>query len=129
MSSTIIAALTATAVITGALGIAYAVFTSARVKTTIELYQTENEAQGKRIKSLEDEGRIHAEQIGSLKRENDTLRDLATGRSAVEALSAALRTEQSLRREEHNAMMLLLGEMKESLAELWRGMAELLGKR
>ena len=125
--SPVLSILAAVAAIAGALGIFYAVFTSARVKTTIELYQTENEAQGKRIKSLEDDSRIKAEQIGSLKRENDTLRDLATGRSAVEALAATLTAEQSLRREEHNAMMLLLGEMKESLSEVWRAVAEFVG--
>lgn len=125
----ILTVLAAIAAVAGGLGVAYAVFTSSRVQTTIRLYQQENEAQGKRIKSLEDEGRIHAEQIGSLKRENETLRDLATGRSLLEGLVASIAEHEQLRQTEHRAMMELLREMKESLSELWRAVAEMLGRR
>ena len=125
----ILTVLAAIAAVAGGLGVAYAVFTSSRVQTTIRLYQQENEAQGKRIKSLEDEGRIHAEQIGSLKRENETLRDLATGRSLLEGLVASIAENEQLRQTEHRAMMELLREMKESLSELWRAVAEMLGRR
>lgn len=125
----VLSVLGAVAGLAGALGIAYAVFTAAKVKTTIELYQTENEAQGKRIKSLEEDARLQAEQIGGLKRENETLRDLATGRSVLEGLAADVRQAETLRLEEHREMMGLLREMKESLAELWRAVAEMLGRR
>lgn len=74
----IFAILAAIVGITGALGIAYAVFTSARVKQTIELYEKENKAQGTRISSLEIE-------VEKLREQNEVLRDLATGKSAIDA--------------------------------------------
>lgn len=79
--------------IAGMLGIAYAVFTSARVAKTIELYKLENEAQGKRIKSLEDEDKVKAERLAAVERENVLLRDLATGNTAIQTLAKVISQE------------------------------------
>lgn len=87
---TVIAAVLA---LSGTLGIAYAVFTSARVSKTIELYKLENEAQGKRIATLEQEDRAKAERLAAVERENILLRDLATGTSAIQTLTKVIHQE------------------------------------
>jgi hypothetical protein len=115
------------AALAGILGIAYAVFTSARVQKTLELYKEENAAQGKRIDSLEKERNVATERIAALERENVVLRDLATGRSVMEKLAQDVTTNEALRREEHNAMMALLVELKDMIHELWTGMVRFLG--
>lgn len=117
------------ATVAGGLGIAYAVFTSARVQSTINLYKEENTAQGKRITTLEAETRVSLEKLEALRRENDMLRDLATGRSVMDGLASDLRASEEMRRQEHQAMMVLLREMHEQLVELWRGIGQFMGRR
>lgn len=97
--------ITAIATVAGALGIAYAVFTSARVQSTINLYKEENTAQGKRITTLEGDNRLALEKLEAMRRENDMLRDLATGRTAIEALAADIRVSNGERAAEHQALM------------------------
>ena len=105
------------ATIAGGLGIAYAVFTSARVQSTINLYKEENTAQGKRISTLETETRVAQEKLTALQRENDMLRDLATGRTAVEALSREIRDAEAQRKDEHVEIVRLLTAIRDRLSQ------------
>lgn len=91
--NSVLTAVTAVLGVIAGLGVAYAVFTSARVSKTIELYKLENEAQGKRIKTLEEEDRAKAERLAAVERENLLLRDLATGRTATEELGRLIHQE------------------------------------
>jgi len=113
--------------IIGLLGVAYAVFTSARVTKTLELYKAENEAQGKRIASLEAEDARKTERLAAVERENVVLRDLATGRSVMEALANDIRAAETLRRTEHESMMSVLSDMKDMINEMWQGMVRFFG--
>lgn len=112
----------------GLLGIAYAVFTSARVQKTVDLYKLENEAQGKRIATLEADIARSTERLAAVEKENAVLRDLATGRTIMEALARDIREAESLRKEEHREMMARLDEMKEALAEIWQGVVSYFGR-
>lgn len=96
------------AAVSGGFGIAYAVFTSAKVQSTINLYKEENTAQGKRITTLDADVRVAKEALEAMKRENDMLRDLATGKTALEAMMATLTREETQRHAEHQAMMVVL---------------------
>jgi len=114
--------------VVGILGITYAVFTSARVQKTVDLYKMENEAQGKRIATLEAEDKRKAERLAAIEKENETLRDLATGRSVMEKLANDIREAETLRRTEHHAMMQLLAEMKDMIQEMWQGIIRFFGE-
>ena len=113
----------------GLLGVAYAVFTSARVQKTVELYKLENEAQGKRIGTLEGEKTTQGERIAALERENTTLRDLATGKTFLEVLSKEIQQAEGERLAEHKLMIASLNDLKESLNEMWQGMVAFFGGR
>lgn len=115
MEGGILPILAAIATAAGGLGVAYAVFTSAKVQSTILLYKEENAAQGKRITSLEAESKVAVEAMAALRRENDVLRDLATGRSTMEALASDMRDAENLRREEHRQMIGVMTEIHQQL--------------
>lgn len=105
--------------VAGGMGIAYAVFTSARVQSTITLYKEENEAQGKRITTLSFDMQAAKEQLKLILRENEMLKDLATGKSAIEAMSVMLTREESQRHQEHVVMTMALEAVKDELIA-WR---------
>jgi hypothetical protein len=113
----------------GLLGVAYAVFTSAKVQKTVELYKLENEAQGKRIGTLEGDKTTLGERVAALERENLTLKDLATGKTFMEVLSKEITEAEAQRLLEHRAMLEALHELKETLAEMWQGMIRFFGGR
>lgn len=104
-------------VLAAALGIFYAIFTTNRVKTTIEVYEKENTAQGKRISTLEHDNEVKEARITSLERENVTLRDLATGRSAIEAFVLVFERSQRERAEEHRQTLETLARLEHSLTQ------------
>lgn len=123
----IISALGAVLGMMGFLGVAYAVFTSAKVQKTVELYKLENEAQGKRIGTLEGDKTTLGERVAALERENLTLKDLATGKTFMEVLSKEITEAEAQRLAEHRAMLEALHELKDSLAEMWQGMIRFFG--
>lgn len=123
----IVSAIGAVLGMVGLLGVAYAVFTSAKVQKTVELYKLENEAQGKRIGTLEAEKVTQGERLAAVERENLTLKDLATGKTFLEGLSHEMQDAENQRMVEHQAMTAALAEIKDSLGELWRGVARMLG--
>lgn len=112
------AAVSMIAALAGTLGIAYAVFTSAKVQKTVDLYKLENEAQGKRIKTLEDERTLDRERLAAVEKENLVLRDLATGRSVMTEMANDYREAEKLRKAEHAKMMQLLREVHEAITRL-----------
>lgn len=107
--------------VAGALGIVYAVFTSARVQSTINLYKEENIAQGKRIATLDSDVRLATEKLEAIRRENDMLRDLTTGKTAIEAMTVTFNREENLRHQEHLVMTLALEAVKDELVALRTG--------
>lgn len=109
------------ATVSGGLGIAYAVFTSARVQSTISLYKEENLAQGQRIATLGTDVRVAKEQLEAMRRENDILKDLATGKSAMDAMAVMLHQEEGLRHQEHIVMTMALEAIKDELVSLRAG--------
>jgi hypothetical protein len=129
MSPTIVSAIAAVVGVIGMLGVAYAVFTSAKVQKTLELYKLENEAQGKRIGTLEGERLTLGERIAALERENTTLKDLATGKTFIDVLVHDVQEAEQHRIVEHKAMAATLAEIKESLNEMWQGMVAFFGGR
>jgi hypothetical protein len=127
MSPVIVNALAAVIGVIGMLGVAYAVFTSAKIQKTVELYKLENEAQGKRIGTLEIEKVTQGERLAALERENATLRDLATGKSFMEVFSKEMSESESQRMREHQLMTATLEEIKDTLSEMWQGMIRFFG--
>lgn len=130
----LVSALGAVVGMMGLLGVAYAVFTSAKVQKTVELYKLENEAQGKRIDTLEKEKVTWAERLAVLERENGILEDLATGKTFIGELSREIHEAESQRMAEHKAMTAVLEktngaleEIKDTLAEMWQGMVRFFG--
>lgn len=109
----------------GAFGIAYAVFRSTTVTKTLELYKTENEAQGRAVARqavtlLEQEARLAA-----LEKENEVLRKLVIGHEQLDFLvrDSASRTIQ------HEEQVQLLTDIKEALVDMWRTTAAALAER
>lgn len=123
-----LALLSLVAAVAGTLGIAYAVFTSAKVQKTVDLYKLENEAQGRRIATLEEERTRTTERLAAVEKENLVLRDLATGRSVMEALAKDYREAEAVRKTEHDTMMRLLSDIQEAIQEMWQGISRLLGQ-
>lgn len=102
--------------VAGALGIAYAVFRSTTVTKTLELYQGENEVQGKAIARqavllVEQDARIVA-----LEKENEVLRNLVIGHEQLEMLVR----DTVARSIQHAEQLEALNEIKELLGEMWR---------
>jgi type II secretory pathway component PulJ len=104
----ILGVLVAVSILAAAFGVAYAVFTSARVRTTIEVYEKENAAQGKRIDTLEKDAEVAATRIKALEEQNTTLRDLATGKTAIEAFALVYERTQHERASEHQSVLKML---------------------
>ena len=113
----------------GALGVFYAIFRSATVQKTLDLYRDENEALGKAVARLQADYITIAAKNEELLRANQVLQETVSGREAVQALGHQLGEHQIELREEHVAMMRLLNEMREQLAELWRGVIRALGEK
>lgn len=109
--------------IAGGLGVAYAVFRSATVQKTLDLYQSENEALGRAVARQQGDLLAFGERMRALEEENRVLRNVVTGKQYLEEFSAAF----AKREREHQAVMALLAEIREQLAELWRGVVRVLG--
>lgn len=103
----------------GALGIAYAVFRSATVTKTMELYKLENEALGKSVARLQADQLIQAERITTLENENKVLKDVVTGKSAVDELQAYAEAESRMRREAEQTAITLLRDILAQLKDMW----------
>jgi predicted nuclease with TOPRIM domain len=128
-SKTVVPAISAVLALTGALGIAYAVFRSATVQKTLELYKNENEALGKAVARLQADYLTIAAKAEELERANRVLQETVSGREAVQGLSSQLAKYEEARAGEHRAMVTLLDEMREQLAEMWRSVVRALGER
>lgn len=105
--------------IIGALGVAYAVFRSATVTKTLELYKLENEALGKSVARLQADQLLQSERITTLENENHVLKDVVTGKAAIEHLSEEVLKAEKMRSEEHAAMMILLRDLLAQLKGMW----------
>lgn len=106
----------------GTLGIAYAVFRSATVQKTLDLYKGENEALGKAVARQQADIVTLTTKVEELEKANAVLRDTVSGTAAVETLKRQMA-------EEHNTVVDILTEIKDQMAELWRGVIRLLGDR
>jgi D-aminopeptidase len=113
----------------GLLGIAYAVFRSATVQRTLDLYRSENEALGKAVARLTADQLTLQAKTEQLETANKVLQDTVSGRDAIERLGIRLVEFQADRATEHKAMMELLSEIREQMAELWRGIVRVVGER
>lgn len=129
MSDVIAPLASAILALAGALGVFYAVFRSATVQKTLDLYREENEALGKAVARLQGDYLTILAKNEELLRANSVLQETVSGREAVKALAAQLATFQGERHKEHEAMVHLLGEMREQLADMWRGVVRLLGEK
>lgn len=110
----------------GALGVAYAVFTSARVSKTIELYEIENKALGQSVARQTSDISVLQDRVGTLEAENKMLKNMVTGRTAIEELTQKLVDEQMDRRREHahmderfSAFETLMRDVLGQLKDLW----------
>jgi phage shock protein A len=128
-AQTVLAILGAVLGIIGTLGIAYAVFRSATVQKTLDLYRSENEALGKAVARLTADHMALAAKAEQLETANRVLQETVSGRDAIERLTTRLVEFQADRATEHKTMMELLDDIRESLGEIWRGTARLLGER
>lgn len=113
----------------GVLGIAYAVFRSATVQKTLDLYRSENEALGKALARQQADLLTLTAKSEELERANMVLQRTVSGKEAVEELGRRLSDHQEKRAVEHRQMMDLLGELREQMGELWRGVVRLLGEQ
>lgn len=104
--------------LSGGLGVSYAVFKSATVTKTIELLKLENDALGKSVARLQSDQVTQSDQITKLDEQNRALRDVVTGRAAIEELARQIRHEEDARHQEHGVQETLL---KDILAQLKGG--------
>lgn len=111
----------------GALGIAYAVFRSATVTKTLDLYRSENEALGKALARQQADLVALTVKAEELERANEVLQRTVSGTAAVETLKTELARYQDERATEHKALMDVLMDMRDQMGELWRGVVRLLG--
>lgn len=95
----------------GALGIAYAVFKSATVTKTIDLLETENKALGQSVSRQAGDITMLSERVTTLESENKILRNVVTGKEAVENLTLKFNEENRARRDEHSQMMIALNSI------------------
>lgn len=110
--------------VSGALGVAYAVFRSTTVTKTVELYKGENEIQGKAIarqalQLAEQEARILV-----IERENEILRNLVVGHDQLNILLK----DSVARHVEHERTLVVLEEIKDLLGEMWRSLIKTLAE-
>lgn len=111
--------------VAGALGVAYAVFRSATVTKTLDLYKEENEALGKALARQQADLLALSERLRGIEEENRVLRNVVTGKEHFDALER----EAGKRAAEHASIMAILQEVREQLAELWRGVVRVLGEQ
>lgn len=102
----------------GALGIAYAVFKSATVTKTIDLLETENKVLGQSVARQSGDIATLQGRVTSLEGENTVLRNVVTGKSAIEELGERMIAEDKIRREEHASMMAMLKAVATVLQEI-----------
>lgn len=93
--------------ITGVLGVAYAVFRSATVQKTLDLYETENAALGKAVARQQVDLVAVTSRLEQIERENEVLRNVVTGKAQLDEIGAATRLAQ----QQHEAMMGVLGDV------------------
>ena len=140
MSSSVILAIGLVLSVAGLLGVAYAVFRSATVTKTIELLETENEALSKSLTRQKTDLELLQDRVSQLEQANRVLQNIVTGRVEIDALTKFAEREATLRREEHQALlgaisqvkdvvMRTLAEMKDLLQELWRAFPRLMGEK
>lgn len=125
----VLAVLGAILAVAGALGIAYAVFRSATVQKTLDLYRSENEALGKAVARLQGDYLTIVAKAEELERANRVLQETVSGREAIQALATHLSKEQQARSDEHRVLAQLLEDMKDQLADIWQGVVRVLGER
>lgn len=125
---TILAIIGSILALMGALGIAYAVFRSATVQKTLDLYKAENEALGKAVARQQADLLTLTAKAEELERANNVLQRTVSGREAVEALGQQLNRYQDARMVEHREMTELLRDMKDQMAELWQAVVRMLGE-
>jgi hypothetical protein len=118
-SNIVVSFVSALLALSGALGIAYAIFRSATVTKTMELYKLENEALGKSVSRLQADQAVQSERITVLENENRVLRDVVTGKTAIEHLTGEVLRTEAQRREEHAAMMVLLRDLLGQIKDMW----------
>jgi hypothetical protein len=106
-------ALLATALVSvaAALGIAYAVFKSSARTNIAELYERENDALSKALARQEAEGVRLQTKVETLANTNAVLQETVSGAAAVRTLATEIARDESARREEHAAMMMLLKDL------------------
>lgn len=127
MSSQVILAIGVVLSVAGTLGVAYAVFRSATVTKTIELLETENTALSKSVTRQQADLTLLQDRVGQLEQANAVLKNIVTGRTEIEALTAYAKDEARVRREEHRITVELLHEVRDLVQEMWRAIPRLLG--
>ncbi len=111
----------------GTLGIAYAVFRSATVQKTLDLYRSENEALGKAVARHAAELLALQAKAEQLETANRVLQETVSGREAIERLATRLAEYEADRATEHKAMTEELDRMRQEMQQIWRGVVRLLG--
>lgn len=110
-TQTLILALSVVVSIAAAMGIAYAVFKASASTNTSMLYQRENDALTKALTRQEAEASRLATKVETLTNTNAVLQETVSGAAAVRHLAVEIAREEAARREEHQAMMLLLKDL------------------
>lgn len=111
MTQTVAIVLTAVVSVATAMGIAYAVFKSTARTNTNLLYERENDALTKALARQETEATRLATKVETLTNTNAVLQETVSGAAAVRHLATEIAREEAARREEHQAMMLLLKDL------------------
>lgn len=102
-----LAVLGAVLALTGTLGIAYAVFRSATVQKTLDLYETENAALGKAVARQQADLLTVTARLEQIERENEVLRNIVTGKAQLDEIRAATHLTQ----QQHDEMMVALADV------------------
>lgn len=86
----------------------------------MDLYKLENEALGKSVARLSSDQEALAKQVASLENENRVLKDVVTGKTAIESLAETVRRVEEARQQEHETMLTLIRDILSQLKDMWR---------
>lgn len=115
---TILVAISTLVGIAGALGVAYTVFRSASEQRLREVDQQIIGNQNLLIAQMEEQVRNLRTEFTAEKQRSDTYRESLTQRAAVDHLSEIVIREEQVRRQEHEAQIMLI---KDLIAQLKHG--------
>lgn len=127
-TSNVIFAIGLVLTVMGLMGVAFAVFKSSGVQKTIDILESENAALTASVARQRTDFAMLQERVLTIEGENKVLRNIATGKQAVDELTTWAKSSKEQDRAEHLEMIKILStcmgsltDLKEAVEEIWKG--------